>query len=170
MVTAITGAVALVSVLLAVLALRAARRARAAAEAAQAATRAAEARIAELAAEPPRRAEPAPYVEPEREPSFVITGIGAEESDADEPRTVATQHVDGRLFADIVARESVIRAAGLAHGLRRALGAETRNRIRFEVRREVKRARKQRRTDLKAALRDLQARQRADLTDEGDAA
>ena len=164
MVTAITGAVALVAVLLAVLALRAAGRARAAAEAARAATRAAEARITELAAEPPRRTEPAPDHEPE--PSYVITGIGADE----EPRAVAAQHVDGRLFADIVARESVIRAAGLAHGLRRALGAETRNRIRFEVRREVKRARKQRRTDLKAALRDLQARQRADLADEGDAA
>jgi hypothetical protein len=161
MVTAITGAVALVSVLLAVVALRAARLARAAAEAAQAATRVAEARIAELAAEPPRRTD----VEPEQEPSFVITGIGTEE-----PRTVAAQHVDGRLFADIVARESVIRAAGLAHGLRRALGAETRNRIRFEVRREVKRARRQRRTDLKAAMRDVQARQRADLTGEGDAA
>lgn len=161
MVTAVTGAVALVSVLLAVVALRAARRARAAAEAAQAATRATEGRIAELEAAPPRRTDN----EAEREPSFVITGI-----DTEEPRTVAAQHIDGALFADIVAREGVIRAAGLAHGLRRALGAETRNRIRFEVRREVRRARKQRRTDLKAALRDLQARERADLTDEGDAA
>ena len=69
--------------------------------------------------------------------------------------------IDAPMFADIVARETVIKAAGLAHGLRRALSAETRNRIRFEMKREVKRSRKQRRADMKAALRDVQARERA---------
>ena len=81
--------------------------------------------------------------------------------------------IDGALFADIVARESAIRAAGIAHGLRRALAPEARNRIRFEMKREVKRSRKQRRADLKEALRDMQARERAqmaDRRDEGDAA
>ena len=38
---------------------------------------------------------------------------------------------------------------------------ETRNRIRFEMRREVKRARKQRRADLREARREWEARQRA---------
>lgn len=161
--TAVAGAVALVAVLLALVALRAARRAREAAETARTLARVAEARLAELETAPPRRTED----EPERASSYVITGVAAESRDE---ATLEPAPVDGRLFADIVARESVIRAAGLAHGLRRALGAETRNRIRFEVRREVRRARKQRRTDLKAALRDLQARERADLTDEGDAA
>lgn len=86
---------------------------------------------------------------------------------------IVAERIDGRLFADIVARESVVKAASWGHGVRRALGPEVRNRIRFEVRRELKRARKQRRADLKAALRDLQARERAAMRaerDEGDAA
>lgn len=70
------------------------------------------------------------------------------------------------VFADLVLRESVIRIGSLAHGLRRALDAETRNRIRFEMRREVKRARKQRRTEQRDAYREWQARQRADVADD----
>ena len=61
----------------------------------------------------------------------------------------------GSSFADIVARESAIKAVGLAHGLRRALSPEARNRIRFEMQREVKRARKQRRADQRAACEFL---------------
>jgi hypothetical protein len=109
--------------------------------------------------------------------SYVITHLGDDVPDA----TPVVGRIDGKLFADIVARESVIKAAGLVHGLRRALTPETRNRIRFEMSREVKRARKQRRADLKAALREFRARERADLAgredeqpderqDEGDAA
>ena len=51
-----------------------------------------------------------------------------------------------------------MRAASLAHGVRRALDPETRNRIRFEMRREVKRARKQRRADIREARRRLGGR------------
>lgn len=109
--------------------------------------------------------------------SYVITHLGDEEPEA----TPVVGRIDGKLFADIVARESVIKAAGLVHGLRRALTPEARNRIRFEMGREIKRARKQRRADLKAALREFRARERADLAghedgrpserqDEGDAA
>ena len=103
--------------------------------------------------------------------SYVITALDRDE-DA-QPSAPVQGRIGGALFADIVAREGVIKAAGLAHGLRRALSPETRHRIRFEMRREVKRSRKQRRTDLKAALRDMQARERAqmaDQRDEGDAA
>ena len=67
------------------------------------------------------------------------------------------------MFADIVLRETVMQAASLAAGLRRALTPEVRNRIRFEMRREVKRARKQRRADLRQARREWEARQRADV-------
>jgi hypothetical protein len=106
--------------------------------------------------------------------SYVITGLDAADEAEDAARLPAPVQgrIDGVLFADIVAREGVIRAAGVAHGLRRALAPEVRHRIRFEMRREVKRSRKQRRADLKAALRDLQARERAvaDRSDEGDAA
>lgn len=74
--------------------------------------------------------------------------------------------IDRALFADLVLRETVVRAASLAHGVRRALAPETRNRVRFEVRREIRRARKQRRADLREARRDWEARQRAALDDE----
>jgi hypothetical protein len=120
---------------------------------------------------------PGPRREPhgvEESTSYVITHVGeGDEHGRDEPGEPVQGHLDRAVFADIVAREGVIRAAGLAHGLRRALAPEARNRIRFEVRREVKRSRKQRRTDLKTALRDMQSRERArtaDQRDEGDAA
>ena len=72
------------------------------------------------------------------------------------------RRIQGSLFADLVLRESVVKAASYVHGVRRALAPETRNRIRFEMRQEVKRSRKQRRGDLKAARRHLADRQRAD--------
>ncbi len=88
---------------------------------------------------------------------FVITRLGADDDAEAEPvPTVAAP-----LFADLVLREGVVQAASLAAGLRRALAPETRNRIRFEMRREVKRSRRQRRADLKEARRDWEARQRA---------
>lgn len=92
---------------------------------------------------------------------FVITGLGSEHTEAAEPPAV-----DGAVFADTVLRETVVKAASLAHGVRRGLAPATRNRIRFEMKQEVRRARKQRRADLKAAQRDLHARQRAGLAEE----
>lgn len=63
-------------------------------------------------------------------------------------------------FADILLRESVIKTAALAAGLRRALAPEIRNRIRFEMKREVKRSRRERKLVLRAARRDWESRQR----------
>jgi hypothetical protein len=118
------------------------------------------ARIDELEAE--RRTPPAAAAPVVAQPAaYVITGLSEDERETPAEQAVVPARIDGALFADIVARETVIKAAGLAHGLRRGLSAETRNRIRFEMKREVKRSRKQRRADLKAALRDLQARTRA---------
>ena len=80
------------------------------------------------------------------------------------------------LFADLVLRESVVQAASLATGVRRALAPEVRHRVRLEMKRDVKRARKQRRADLRAARRDWEARRRAEVAaeepglDEGSAA
>ncbi len=54
----------------------------------------------------------------------------------------------------------MIRIGSLSHGVRRALSAEARNRIRFEMRREVKRSRKHRRMEQREAYREWQARQR----------
>ena len=97
----------------------------------------------------------------DEDPDFVITRLV--EGDAltpTEPVTAtatepggAVERVDSALFADLVLRETVVKAASLTHGLRRALAPESRNRIRFEMGREVKRARKQRRAEVKAARR-----------------
>lgn len=103
----------------------------------------------------------APEPGPEQ-PDYVITHLGEPEEEAVEPvPTVAPG-----LFADVVLRETVVQTASLFHGVRRALSPETRNRIRFEMRREVKRSRKQRRADLREARREWEARQRAALVDE----
>lgn len=98
---------------------------------------------------------------------FVITALPEEPSAAEPVPTV-----EPRLFADIVARESTIKAASFVQGLRRALAPETRNRIRFEMKREIRRARKQRRAELREARRELLARKRAEirLEQEGSAA
>ena len=99
---------------------------------------------------------------------FVITGLGEAQPDR-EPLPVEPAPVDGPAFADTVLRETVVKAASLAHGVRRGLAPATRNRIRFEMKQEVRRARRQRRADLKQAQRDLHARQRAALVDEVEA-
>lgn len=119
------------------------------------------ARIEELEAGMATRSastEAAAGTEPVETATYVITAINETES---EHTPVVPAHIDRTLFADIVARETVIKAAGLAHGMRRALSPEVRNRIRFEMKREVKRSRKQRRADLKAALRQFNAREDA---------
>ena len=99
-----------------------------------------------------------PAVRDERE--YTITRLD-EPDDAEPP-----VRLERAVFADHVLRESVIRIGSLAHGVRRALDAETRNRIRFEMRREVKRARKQRRVEQREAYREWQARQRDELAED----
>jgi hypothetical protein len=107
----------------------------------------------------PVRADSAPQVAPVE---FVITDLGKRPEPDPEPVPI-----DGATFADVVLKETVVKAASLAHGVRRGLAPATRNRIRFEMKQEVRRARKQRRADLKAAQRDLHARQRATLAPQG---
>jgi len=84
---------------------------------------------------------------------YVITDLGAGEPEA----SISPARVDRALFADLVVRETVVKAASLTHGVRRALTPETRSRIRFEIRRQTRAARKQRRR----ALRDLSRRPRS---------
>jgi hypothetical protein len=91
---------------------------------------------------------------------FVITDLGRPDPPAEPVRP------DAPAFADLVLKETVVKAASLAQGVRRGLAPATRNRIRFEMKQEVRRARKQRRADLKAAQRHLHARQRARLAEE----
>jgi hypothetical protein len=116
--------------------------------------------LRDRAAASPAAVAPAPVVAPvERE--YLITGLGSTIDQPSEP-----QVVDRALFADLVLRETVVKTAALAHGVRRALAPAVRNRIRFEMRQEVRRSRKQRRADLKAAQRHLRAQQRAELAEE----
>ena len=99
------------------------------------------------------------------------TGFREPDADADAKTYVITRldpdagpparPIDGRLFADIVARETVVKAASWTAGLRRALAPETRNRIRFHVRQETKQAGRERRAETKQALREFRARERA---------
>lgn len=93
---------------------------------------------------------------------YRITGLGDVTPVA---RSEPTQ-LERTVFADLLLRESVIRLGSLGHGVRRAMSAESRNRIRFEMRRELKRARKQRRAEQREAYRDWQARRRDDVPDE----
>lgn len=99
---------------------------------------------------------------------FVITRLGTDVPDpvdgvdpAAGDRVPVARPIDGRLFTDIVARETVVKAAGWTHGLRRALTPESRNRIRFAVRQETRRAGRERRAEIKQALREFRARERA---------
>lgn len=118
---------------------------------------------------------------PTAAPDYVITRIGDEPEVEERARASVSRPADqpvvaAPLFADLVLRDSVVQAASLVAGVRRAMAPEVRHRVRLEMRREVKRARKQRRADLRAARRDWEARRRAEVAsddprlDEGSAA
>lgn len=105
--------------------------------------------LAELAAAAP--AGPEPRAEAAPDPTdYVITDLGTSPE-----QDLAPARIEGRLFADIVLRETVVKAASLAHGVRRALTPEQRLKMRAEYKREVRRSRKQRRAELKEARRHL---------------
>ncbi len=110
---------------------------------------------------PPAATSPAaaPPVGAPADSAYVITGVNP----AVAPEHVApvAQPIEGRLFADIVAREAVVTAASWTAGLRRALSASNRNRIRFEVRQETRRATRERRVEAKQALREFRERERS---------
>jgi hypothetical protein len=84
--------------------------------------------------------------------AYVIT-------DAGEPRP--EPNVPDRVVLSATVGEPLVKVVSFGHGLRRALSAESRNRIWFEMRREVRRARKQRRREMKEAWRRMQSEERA---------
>ena len=89
------------------------------------------------------------------EAAYVIT-------DAGNPRPEPT--VPDRVVLTATVGEPLVKAVSFGHGVRRALSAESRNRIWFEMRREVRRARKQRRREMKEAWRRMRAEERAAQT------
>ena len=150
---AAAGAVALAGLALALVGLRRARRAESLAAALVE-------RMALL--ESPVADAPRPVVDAADASTYVITALDPHATERDEPgRAPVAVPIDGRLFADIVARETVVKAASWTAGLRRALAPESRNRIRFHVRQETKRAGRERRAETKQALREFRARERA---------
>ena len=166
----VAGVLALAALGLAVALLRARSRTERAIAAARAEAQAESAALRDQVAALERRLD-RPRAAPEA--SVVITDLGREQSAehaAERAEDEQAPTIGTALFADLVLRETVVKAASFAHGVRRAFEPETRNRIRFEMRREVKRARKQRKVDTREAVREWQQRQRADLPEEGSAA
>ncbi len=88
------------------------------------------------------------------DPAYVITDAGAAGSNDGQ------QIVPARVVIGATLGEPLVKAVAFGHGLRRALAAESRNKIWFEVRREVRRTRKQRRREMKDAWRRMQAQDR----------
>lgn len=154
---ACVAAIAAVTAVVALVALRRATRAAARDSAAlQERLDALEARLRTPAAAAPARAEQ------EAEQEYVITHLG-EPDVSPEVLLPAPVSLTAPAFADAVLRETVVQTASLLHGVRRALAPQTRHRIRFEMRREVKRSRKARKAEVREALREYRARQRAGL-------
>ena len=94
--------------------------------------------------------------------AYVITDAGSTGAGPaglpDRLDAVGRPMVADRVVLNAALGEPLVKAVALGHGVRRALSAESRNRIRFEVRRETRRARKQRRREMKQAWRDSRAR------------
>jgi hypothetical protein len=82
---------------------------------------------------------------------FVITDAGEARPDVDD------RPVSDRIVLSATLGEPLVKAAAFTFGVRRALSAESRNRIRFAMRREVRRARKQRKQEMRAAWRRMRA-------------
>lgn len=77
---------------------------------------------------------------------FLITDVGST------PTNPAAE-VSSRLVLSATVGEPLVRMASFVYGVRRALTAENRNRIRFEMRREIRRSRKARRAAQRTASR-----------------
>jgi hypothetical protein len=158
LVVATAGVVLVVAAVVALLATRAGRRRwRAELDAARADVEALTARLNAIDSTRAHAEPPAPTQQ------FVITSLpdGPSPLHMTDPAPTAAGRDTNRgsltagQFATVAVGESLVRLASLGYGVRRALSAENRNRIRFEMRREVKRARRQRRRDLKEAKRHL---------------
>ena len=108
-----------------------------------------------------RRIEPRPVAD---STEYVITTAG--EPDPGEAASAPPVPVTGRQFASMALGESLVTIVSFGYGVRRALSAENRNRIGFEMRREVRRSRKERKRVEKQARRHLRATDRATMGEE----
>ena len=121
----------------------------------QADVRSCRAEIADLRVQVDELSRAAGHPERDRHDDYVITALPL----GTPPETAIPGDARGAAgFVSLAVGESLVRVVSLAHGVRRALSPENRQRIRFEMRREVKRARKQRRRDVRDAQRHLRTR------------
>ena len=90
---------------------------------------------------------------------FVITHVG--EPDLEPAGPSEAVPVPDRLVLSATLGEPLVKVAAFSHGVRRALSAESRNRIWFEMRREVRASRRRRRQLRKRLERDHRARLRS---------
>ena len=90
---------------------------------------------------------------------FVITHVG--EPDLDGGPSAEGVAVPDRLVLSATVGEPLVKVAAFSHGVRRALSAESRNRIWFEMRREVRASRRRRRQLRKRLEREYRANLRA---------
>jgi hypothetical protein len=101
-------------------------------------------------------------VSPEQRPAeaatYLITDAGAVTREVAVEDPIA---VPDRLVLTATVGVPLVKAAALGHGLRKALSAESRNRIWFEMRREVRASRKRRRQLVKQYQRQIRADERA---------
>jgi len=98
---------------------------------------------------------------------FVITDLPGHAAEAAPRNLPVAGQVDMRRFVSVVLGETLLKAVALGHGLRRALSADQRERVRTEMHREMRRSRRQRRLEVKQARRLVRSGHRAGVGPEG---
>ncbi len=102
----------------------------------------------------------APEHRPDESATYLITDAGIRTAEVAVPGHEQVD-VPDRLVLTATVGAPLVKVAAFGHGLRRALSAESRNRIWFEIRREVRASRKRRRQLLKEYQRQVRAEDRA---------
>jgi hypothetical protein len=95
----------------------------------------------------------APPVVPPTEYVITTAGVPTGSTKGASTHGGSADAVPNRAVLSVTFGEPLVKAVAFGYGVRRALSAESRNRITFEIRREIRRARKQRRRDTKDAIR-----------------
>lgn len=113
---------------------------------------------------PTPTAVPEPTLRPPRT-EYVITSAGDGDRE-DEVDGATRMEFTPRPQFEQVARTVMIEAASLAHGVRNALSEENRAKISYEIKRELIRVRKDRKIEVKEALREYRAKHRAPIDSE----
>lgn len=114
--------------------------------------------VPDLRIEAPVRSKPATH-----KAEYVITSVGEPETEVE---SATRMEFKPRPQFEQVARTVMIEAASLAHGVRNALSEENRAKISYEIKRELIRVRKDRKLEVKEALREYRAKHRAPVDPE----